>query len=123
MRLTTSQCRDRLSAARHAVLTSVTPGGRPHAVPIVFALDGDDRLVTAVDVKPKSTSDLQRLRNIQAHPWVAVLAERYDEDWSRLWWVRVDGVAHVLDGPAAAGGSADCWPATRSIATCLPTVP
>ncbi len=51
----------------------------------------------AVDHKPKRTSDLQRLRNIAANPHVAVLADHYEEDWSRLWWIRVDGRAHLLD--------------------------
>ena len=96
MRLTPQQCRDRLAVARHAVLATVTPDGRPHTVPIVFAPDGD-RLVTAVDAKPKSTVHLQRLRNLRAEPRAAMLAEHYDEDWSRLWWVRVDAEARVVD--------------------------
>jgi PPOX class probable F420-dependent enzyme len=98
MRLTPQQCHERLAGQRHAVLATITPDGRPHAVPIVFALDGE-RLVTAVDAKPKSTRDLQRLRNLRQRPRAAVLAERYDEDWSLLWWVRVDTVARVIDAP------------------------
>lgn len=99
MRLTSLQCRERLAGQRHAVLATVTPDGRPHAVPIVFALDGD-RLVTAVDAaKPKSTRDLQRLRNLRERPWASVLAQRYDEDWSLLWWVRLDAAAQVVDDP------------------------
>ena len=85
MHLTPQRCRDRVAGARHAVLATITPDGRPHAVPIVFALDGD-RLITAVDAKPKSTRDLQRLRNLRVRPQAAVLAEHYDEDWSLLWW-------------------------------------
>lgn len=80
------------------MLATVTPDGGPHAVPIVFALDGD-RLVTAVDAKSKSTRDLQRLRNLRRHPRAAVLAERYDEDWSLLWWVRLDAGAQVVEEP------------------------
>jgi PPOX class probable F420-dependent enzyme len=98
MRLTPQQCRDRLAGTRHAVLATITPDGRPHAVPIVFALDGD-RIVTAVDAKPKATRDLQRLRNLRAQPRAALLGEHYDEDWSLLWWVRVDAGARVVDGP------------------------
>jgi PPOX class probable F420-dependent enzyme len=98
VRLSASQCRQRLAGQRHAVLATVTPDGDPHAVPIVFALDGDG-LVTAVDVKPKSTRDLQRLRNLRRHPRAAVLAEHYDEDWSLLWWVRLDAEAQVVDEP------------------------
>jgi PPOX class probable F420-dependent enzyme len=87
-----------LAGARHAVLATITPDGRPHAVPIVFALDGD-RIVTAVDAKPKATRDLQRLRNLRSQPRAALLAEHYDEDWSLLWWVRVDAGARLVDGP------------------------
>ena len=42
-----------------------------------------------------------RLRNIRAHPQVAVLADHYEDDWDRLWWVRADGRALILDEPAA----------------------
>jgi len=65
-------------------------------VPIVFALDGGV-LYTAVDEKPKRSRRLQRLVNVRAQPAVSVLVDEYDEDWSRLWWVRVDGRAHVLE--------------------------
>lgn len=87
--------RERLAEARVAHLATVGPGGRPHVVPITFALDGD-AIYFAVDAKPKRTTDLQRLRNIAANPAVAVLVDQYDEDWNRLWWVRVDGHARVL---------------------------
>jgi len=87
--------RRRLAGARVAHLATVGPGGRPHIVPITFALDGD-AIYFAVDAKPKRTTDLQRLRNIEANPAVSVLVDHYDDDWSRLWWVRVDGRAGVL---------------------------
>jgi PPOX class probable F420-dependent enzyme len=96
------EARRRFGAARVARLATVSADGRPHLVPIVFALDGDV-LYTAVDAKPKSTTALKRLANIAANPHVAVLVDLYDDDWSRLWWVRVDGTARILDGrPAAA---------------------
>jgi PPOX class probable F420-dependent enzyme len=79
-----------------AVLATITPGGKPHAVPVCFALDGSV-IYFAVDHKPKRTSELQRLRNIAANPAVALLAEHYEHDWNRLWWVRADGTARVLD--------------------------
>lgn len=88
--------RDLLSSARVAVLASVRPDGRAHAVPIVFAIDGD-YLYTAVDHKPKSTTRLARLENIAANPQVSVLAQHYNDDWEQLWWVRVDGEAAVLE--------------------------
>jgi len=56
-------------------------------------------IVTAVDHKPKRTTDLQRLHNLEANPRVSVLADHYDEDWSQLWWVRADGHARILRGP------------------------
>lgn len=68
-------------------------------MPVTFALSPTGRiLVTAVDQKPKSTTDLRRLRNIAAENRVSVLADEYDEDWSRLWWVRLDGTAAVATG-------------------------
>ena len=90
--------RDRVARMRVARLASVGGDGRPHVVPIVFALDGDV-LYFAVDAKPKRTRDLQRLRNIATNPGVAVLFDEYDDaDWSRLWWVRADGRARIVDG-------------------------
>jgi PPOX class probable F420-dependent enzyme len=86
--------------ARVARLATVGADGGPHLVPIVFALDGDT-LYTAVDEKPKRSRRLRRLANVRARPAVSVLVDEYDEDWSRLWWVRLDGRAHVLEGGPA----------------------
>ena len=60
-----------------------------------------DCIYSAVDFKPKSSTDLRRLRNIRANPRVAALADHYEDDWGRLWWVRADGRAAILDDPAA----------------------
>ena len=90
------EARRRLADSPVALLATVTPDGRPHAVPVCFALDGDV-VFFAVDHKPKRTRQLQRLRNIAANPSVALLVEHYEHDWDRLWWVRVDGSARVLD--------------------------
>ena len=69
------------------------------AMPITFA-PTDDALYFAVDQKPKKSGDLKRLRNIEANPAVSFLVDHYEDDWSALWWVRVDGTALVLDsGP------------------------
>lgn len=87
---------DRLGDARVGHLATVDERGKPHIVPIVFALSGD-RLVTAVDHKPKTTRRLKRLENIRANPAVSVLVDHYDDDWSGLWWVRVDGTATVFE--------------------------
>ncbi len=59
-----------------------------------FAVDGD-RIVIAVDHKPKKHTNLKRLRNIEQNPAVALLVDHYEEDWERLWWVRADGEAAV----------------------------
>ena len=90
---------NRLHETSFAVLGTVEPSGAPHVVPIVFAVIGE-RLVTAVDHKPKRTRKLQRLVNIAHEPRVTVLAHHDDSDWSRLWWVRVDGTATVVETPA-----------------------
>jgi PPOX class probable F420-dependent enzyme len=50
-----------------------------------------------VDEKPKRTRRLQRLANIEANPTVEVLIDRYEEDWSRLWWVRLRGTARIVE--------------------------
>jgi PPOX class probable F420-dependent enzyme len=84
------------ATARVARLATVGEDGGPHLVPIVFALDGD-LLYTAVDHKPKRTQRLRRLANIAVNPRVSVLADQYEDDWTRLWWVRADGVAHVVE--------------------------
>ncbi|MEV4413183.1 TIGR03668 family PPOX class F420-dependent oxidoreductase [Catellatospora sp. NPDC049609] len=91
-----SAARDRFAAVRVARLATADPAGVPHLVPVVFAVDGDT-VYTAVDRKPKRTRALRRLANIAANPRVCLLADHYEEDWSRLWWVRADGTARVLD--------------------------
>jgi PPOX class probable F420-dependent enzyme len=86
----------RVRDARVGRLATVGRDGRPHLVPICFALDGDV-LYSAVDEKPKRSQLLKRLENIRSHPQVAVIVDHYEEDWSRLWWVRLDGKAEVLE--------------------------
>jgi PPOX class probable F420-dependent enzyme len=81
-----------------ARLATVRPDGAPHVVPVTFALLDEDRLVIAVDDKPKTTRRLQRLANIEAEPRVSLLVDHYDADWQRLWWVRLDGTALVAAG-------------------------
>jgi len=98
--------RRRLEEARSARLATVGPDGKPHVVPITFAVDGDI-VYFAVDAKPKRTSDLKRLRNIAANPSVAVLVDHYEDDWRRLWWVRADGAASVIADVAQAGRALD----------------
>jgi PPOX class probable F420-dependent enzyme len=89
--------RDRVAAAAVARLATVDPDGRPHVVPIAFALLGDT-LYSAVDAKPKSSRVLRRIENARERPGVTVLVDHYEDDWTRLWWVRLRGRARVLDG-------------------------
>ena len=62
----------------------------------MFALDGDT-LYSAVDHKPKRSSTLRRIENARARPDVTILIDHYEEDWGRLWWIRLRGRARVLD--------------------------
>ena len=103
MNLTERDARQRFADSAVARLATVTEAGRPHLVPVTFAVDGD-RIYVAVDAKPKSTRNLRRLRNIRANPQVAVLADRYDDDWTALWWVRADGRAVIVDDPRQMAG-------------------
>ncbi len=85
----------RVASAYVARLATVGADGRPHIVPICFALD-EQTLYFAVDSKPKQTTNLKRLRNIAANPAISVLVDHYEADWDKLWWVRLDGVARVV---------------------------
>lgn len=92
--------RERLEAARVARLATAGPAGRPHVVPICFALmdqSRDPRIVTPLDEKPKSREPtaLRRVRDIRANPHVALVVDEYREDWSALYWVQVRGTASL----------------------------
>lgn len=93
MRLADPRDWERAPVAR---LATVRTTGSPHLVPITFALDNGD-VVTAVDHKPKRHVQLQRLANIESNPLVSVLIDHWDDDWARLWWVRLDGRAEIRD--------------------------
>jgi len=84
-----------------ARLATATPHGTPHLVPVVFAVDEDDVVYTAVDAKPKTTRRLRRLANIESNPQVSLLVDHYADDWARLWWVRADGLAAIHAGGEA----------------------
>ncbi len=77
-----------------AVLGTADATGTPHLVPVTFAVV-DDCVVFAVDHKPKNGRRLRRLENIEARADVSFLVDHYDDDWARLWWVRVDGRATI----------------------------
>ncbi len=100
MRLTEEEAQARLGSARVARLATAGGDGQPHLVPVTFAVDGD-LIYTAVDYKPKESTNLRRLKNIRENPRVALLADYYDDDWDLLWWVRVDGWASVVEDERA----------------------
>jgi PPOX class probable F420-dependent enzyme len=94
--VTLAEARERFAAARVARLATADAAGRPHLVPVVFAVSRDV-IYSVVDAKPKRTTALRRLANVAENPRVALLADHYEEDWGALWWVRAEGVARVLD--------------------------
>ena len=94
--MTTDECWRAVRAADHGVLCTSNPQGTIDAVPVCFAVV-PKRVVTPIDrVKPKSTTGLGRLRNLDQDATATLLCERWDpDDWSRLWWVR----AHLARRP------------------------
>jgi PPOX class probable F420-dependent enzyme len=88
-----------VSSAPIGRLATVRGDGRPHVVPICFVII-DDVVYTAVDDKPKRSPQLQRVRNVKATGSASLLIDEYDDDWSRLWWVRLDGRARLVDNIA-----------------------
>jgi PPOX class probable F420-dependent enzyme len=91
-----STMRERVVAARVGRLATVTRESRPHVVPCCFVLAGDT-VYSAVDEKPKRSLRLARLDNVLTHAAASLLVDHYDDDWSRLWWIRLDGSARVLE--------------------------
>jgi PPOX class probable F420-dependent enzyme len=94
-----SLARSRVQEASVGRLGTITSSGRPHLVPCCFVLR-DDTAYTAVDAKPKSTLALRRIDNLVGNPAASLLIDHYEEDWSALWWVRLDGSGRVVDSPA-----------------------
>jgi PPOX class probable F420-dependent enzyme len=88
-----------LEAQRVARLATADARGIPHVVPVCFAI-ADGTLYVTVDEKPKrrTGAPLKRLRNIAENPAVAIVADRYDEDWTRLGWLMLQGRADILSG-------------------------
>lgn len=107
------QTRRLVTAARVARLATVDADGRPHLVPVCFVLEsadsveGRDRVRIAVDHKPKRSAELRRTANLQATGQACLLVDHYDEDWSRLWWVRLDGHGGPTSDPGEAARALD----------------
>lgn len=83
---------DVIASARRAALTTIDAAGRPHVVPVVFAIH-DEHIVTPIDRKPKTTKELGRRKNIARDPHVALLVDRWSEEWTELAWVMIRGLA------------------------------
>jgi PPOX class probable F420-dependent enzyme len=88
----------RVAAARRACLATLGKGGEPHLVPVTFVVL-DARIYLVVDAKPKRGPVLQRTRNIGRDPRVCLLVDHYVEDWTELWWFRLDGTAVLEEDP------------------------
>ena len=86
-----------LAQQRIAHLATADRGAVPHVVPVCFVVAGGTLYIT-IDEKPKRrpASALKRLKNIAENPAVAVVVDRYDEDWTRLGWVMLRGRAEIL---------------------------
>jgi PPOX class probable F420-dependent enzyme len=97
--------REAVASARVGRLATVSGSGQPHLVPVCFALV-HDTAYTAVDHKPKRSRHLRRIANIEATGSACLLVDAYDEDWTRLWWVRLDGRGRVV---------ADCAESERAV--------
>jgi PPOX class probable F420-dependent enzyme len=95
-----------LREGRVGRLATADAAGRPLVVPICYVFDGV-RIYSAVDAKPKSTRNLRRLRNVGENPYVSLVVDVWDEDWSRLAWVIVEGRAKVLTGGEEFGRAID----------------
>ena len=92
-------------AQRVARLATADADGNPHVIPVCYAFDGE-HFYTPLDEKPKrvAVSRLRRVRNIQVRPGVALVIDRYDDDWSRLGYVLVQGRAELLAPEDASHG-------------------
>jgi PPOX class probable F420-dependent enzyme len=97
VRLNADECWERLGLSGHGVLATVHPERGVDAVPVVFATDRPRIFVPVDTVKQKRTTQLQRLANIDADPRCVLLVDRYDPDWSKLWWVRAHATAATTD--------------------------
>lgn len=88
-----------LRSARVAHLATADEKGRPHVIPICFALIGEE-IYSPIDEKPKKSAPLRlkRASNIRANPYVSLIADRYGEDWRRLAYVLIMGKASLLLG-------------------------
>lgn len=115
----TDEQRQFLEAGRVGRLATADGGGRPHVVPICYALI-EETIFFTIDEKPKRQGKgLKRLSNLEANPRAAVVVDHYEEDWSRLGWVMVQGRADILAGGTEHGQAQESlrrrYPALRTM--------
>ena len=79
---------------------ATTDGLQPHLVPVVLVSEAN-HIYLPIDGKLKKPGTLKRLSNIELHPEVTLLVDHYEDDWSQLWWVRVDAIASIVPMPTA----------------------
>ena len=91
-----------VETARVAHLATASADGDPHVVAVTFVLIDDDVFI-AIDEKPKTTTRLKRIRNIEENPQATLLVDVYDDDWSKLGWAMLRGTASIIEGPSPAG--------------------
>jgi Pyridoxamine 5''-phosphate oxidase. len=90
MHLDTDEALRRASSGDHAVLATLNRTGTADLVPACFAIVGELVAIPIDSVKPKGSTALGRVRNLERDPRATLLVEHWDpDDWSRLWWVRV----------------------------------
>ncbi len=97
----TPELRRLVAESRVARLATADSAGSPHLMPVCFTMDGDTAY-SVIDQKPKQADPmkLRRIRNILSNPSVSLLIDHYDEDWTRLWYVLLRGVASLVQrGP------------------------
>ena len=103
-----------LGDARVARLALLDEEDLPRVLPVTFAVwEGD--VWSAIDQKRKRAPEPARVRRLRRRPDAALLVDRYDDDWDKLWWARADGVARILDDldPAAMAALAGRYPRYR----------
>ena len=104
--MTPDEARRRFAAGPVARLATADAAGRPHLVPVVFAVVRDT-VYSAVDDKPKRVPGrrLARVRHLRRRPEAALTVDRYDDDWSKLAWVQVLGAVRIIDDPSERPGA------------------
>jgi PPOX class probable F420-dependent enzyme len=97
-----------------ARLATVGPDHAPHVVPVVFARAGG-QLWSPIDGKPKTGRTLARVTHLRDTPRASLLLDRYEDDWTQLWWIRVDGAAAVVSPSGPVESDRDAGPAVAAL--------